>query len=231
MKLKDALRNLSYGVLSNLSIANEGDGSIRDSGLGKVTLAINETLLRIYSRFTLIEKDVFIALQEGVTNYRLLPENAVTNGTNPRPYILDLPENPFIGDVIKILTAYDSLGNQLPLNDSEAPFSLFTPQATVLQVANPIETMAISVLYQAKHPIMYADQPDQPIMLPSVLEGAFYSHVAYQILDAMGTLESTTRAQAHLANYDSICLEMLASDSVQTSISTSNTRFEKRGWK
>lgn len=230
MKLQDLYRNLSYGVLSNLTLANEGNGTIRERDLGKVTLALNESLLRIYSRFNLREKTILIMMQEGVVTYHLTKKYALTAGEVPEPYIFDLDEDPFDEDVIKILAVYNSLGYQLPLNDNEGPWSLFTPQATVLQVPNPIEIMALSVMYQAKHPILYADKPDTPIMLPSVLEGALYSHVAYQIFDAIGTMESTARAQNHLMNYENICGELMATDSVQTSISTSNVRFEKRGW-
>lgn len=230
MKLQDLYRNLSYGVLSNLTLANDGNGTIRERDLGKVTLALNETLLRIYSRFNLREKVILIAMQDGVVTYHLTRKYAVSAGEVPNPYILDLAEDPFEEDVIKILAVYDSLGYQLPLNDNEGPWSLFTPQATVLQVPNPLDNMALSVMYQAKHPILYADKPDTPIMLPSVLEGALYSHVAYQIFDSIGTAESVGRAQNHLMNYENICVELMASDSVQTSISTSNVRFEKRGW-
>lgn len=230
MKLEDLYRNLSYGVLSNLTLANDGNGTIRERDIGKITLALNESLLRIYSRFNLREKTILIAMQEGLVTYHLTRKYALSAALDPKPFIIDLAEDPFEEDVLKILAVYDSLGYQLPLNDNEAPWSLFTPQATVLQVPNPIEVMALSVMYQAKHPILYADKPDTPIMLPSVLEGALYSHVAYQIFDSMGTLESTARAQNHLANYENICGELMATDAVQTSISTTNVRFEKRGW-
>jgi hypothetical protein len=230
MNLQDLFKNLSYGVLSNLALSNDGAGTIREKDEGRVLLAINEALLRIYSRFNLREKTVFIAQQEGVTSYNLTRKYAVTAGLVPRPYILDLGEDPFEEDVIKILAVYNSVGWQMPLNDNEAPYSLFTPQATVLQIPNPNEQMAVAVLYQARHRVIEQGDMEAAIELPSVLEGALYAHVAYQVYDSIGTLESVARAQNHLMNYEQICVDLLASDSVQTSISTSNGVFEKRGW-
>lgn len=232
MKIKDLYRNLSYGVLKNLSMAGEGSGDIREKDRGSVILAANESLLRIYSKFMLREKDVLIQQMDGVTNYHLLKRFAVfsEDSTETKRYILDMGLEPFEEDVIKVLAVYNSDGYQMPLNDNEAPWSLFTPQANVLQVPNPMPGMALSVQYQARHDELVADELEQPIELPDVLLGAFYAHIGFQIYDSMGTPEAQGRAMGLFQQYTLILDDAVSNDSVQTSISTSNSRFEKRGW-
>ena len=232
MQIKDLYRNLSHGVLKNLTMSGEGSGDIREKDRGSVILAANESLLRIYSRFMLREKDVLIQQQVGITNYHLLKRFATftEDSTETKRYILDMGLEPFEEDVIKILTVYNSDGYQMPLNDNEAAYSLFTPQANVLQVPNPEPDKALSVLYQARHPELVATKLEQPIELPDVLHGAFYAHIGFQIYEAMGTAEAQGRAMGLFQQYQMITDDALANDSVQTSISTSNSRFEKRGW-
>lgn len=232
MNIKDLYRNLSYGVLKNLSMSGEGNGDIREKDRGSVILAANEALLRIYSRFMLREKDVLIQQMVGVTNYHLLKRFATFTEDSPetKRYILDMGLEPFEEDVIKILAVYNSDGYTMPLNDNDAAWSLFTPQANVLQVPNPEPDKALSVIYQARHPVLVANELEQPIELPDVLHGAFYSHIGFQIYEAMGTPEAMGRSMSLFQNYSMICDDAAANDTVQTSISTSNSRFEKRGW-
>lgn len=233
MEIKDLYRNLSHGVLKNLTMSGEGSGDIREKDRGSVILAANEALLRIYSRFILREKDALIQMVDGITSYHLLKRFAQFSGEGGPEhyrYILDMALEPFEEDVIKIIAAYNSDGYQMPLNDNEAMYSLFTPQANVLQVPNPEEGRALSVLYQARHPELIAGELSQPIELPDVLHGAFYAHIGYQLFESMGTVESIGKSQLLLQNYENICSEAEKNDSVQTSISTTNSRFEKRGW-
>ena len=46
----------------------------------------------------------------------------------------------------------------------------------------------------------------------------------------MNTQESTAKSQEHLATYEAICAEAIDRDLVNTSISSTNTSFEKRGF-
>lgn len=232
MKIFDLYRNLANGVLRNLAMSQETPGAIRAKDQETVILAANEALLRLYSRFNLREKDVLIRQTDGVTNYHLLKRFAETH--EPRverhTYIMDLVLEPFEQDVIKVLAVYNSDGYQMPLNDNEAPWSLFTPQANVLQVPNPEPGKALSVMYQARHPELDHLKLEQPIELPDVLHGALFSYIGYQVYDAISTPEALARSQSLLMSYTSICDEAASSDAVQTSISTTNSRFEKRGW-
>lgn len=51
MNVGDFFRNLSYGELSNLSMANSGDGTIRAEDQSRVIHYTNQALTRLYVRF------------------------------------------------------------------------------------------------------------------------------------------------------------------------------------
>lgn len=233
MNLEKLYTNLSYGALSNLNYSEEGSGTIAEQNRGKVNLFINEGLLRLYSRFVLLTKDVVIELQPGITFYHLRKRFSLSDW-NPHEervaYIIDQPEDPFMEDVIKVLQVCDSLGNVIPLNDAEHVDSVYTPQAKMLQVPRPQKNVALSVMYQARHPEVTGEDLEQTIDAPDVLLSALCAYVGYQAFASVNTEVSLMKSQEQLALYETLCQEAEEKDLVSTSISSTNTRFNKRGW-
>ena len=114
MKLEDLFSRLSYGELSNLSIGNEGRGSIKEEDIPKLVAHVNDGLTRIYSRFVLCTKQLLIEQVQHITNYHLITKYAESAGADvPWPYIKDLPGNLFKGDVIRMADHIDSMEMQL----------------------------------------------------------------------------------------------------------------------
>lgn len=233
MKLETVFKKLSFGALANLSFSEEQSGVIDEQRRPMVVHYINEALTKIYSRFPLLQKDVLVEMYQHITFYHLKKKFAESQW-NPDevryPYIKDLVDEPFLEDVIKIMGVWDSLGYQLPLNDAEHTQSVFTPQPNVLQVPLPRAGIALSVLYQALHPQITEDDLEQDIEMPVVLEGAFFSYIGHLAYSAMNTEVSLQKSQEQLALYEAACQDAVDNDLVSTSISTTNTRFIKRGW-
>jgi hypothetical protein len=233
MQLLDLFESLANGELSNLSMA-EG-GIIANPSQPKIVLYTNEALLRLYSRFRLKEEDVLLQTYEHITFYHLQPKFAVSYvppmGTDPEPirYILDHAQEPFQGDVIRILSVFDNNGCRLPLNDDNQVFSLFTPQFNCLQVPQPKSTLTLSILYQAKHAKLTGVLTEE-LFVPDILLGALTAFIAYKVFSHMNTQESTSKAQEHIANYEAICADAEDKDLVGTSVSLTNSRFDIRGW-
>lgn len=232
LTVADLFRSLSYGELSNLSLGMDGVGTIAEASQPQIMQHINDGLLKLYSDFVLSEKDVLIEMVGGITHYHLDPrfsESAWDMAHAPYPYIKD-GLNPFTGDVLKILSVHDSLGCALPLNDAECPGSLFTPQANVLQVPLVQPGVSLSVVYQAKHAPLSHEDHTGVIHLPEVLHGALKAYVAWMVYSFMNTAESTAKAMEHRARYEELTFGVVSNDLASTSISTTNTRFGKRGW-
>lgn len=233
MIIEDLFEKLSYGPYAALSPGAAGSGFIEETARGQVLSHANDALLVLFTKFDLIHKDVMIGMDEVTTFYHLDRKFSPhqEDSTEKRRYILDLPEERFEGDVVKILEVYNTYGFRHPLNDDGNPNSLFTPQKNVLQVPHPIPGQALSVTYQAKHPKLLNDgNLEQEILLPDILVEPLVSYIAYKKYTNMVTAEATAKAQEHLALFDRQCNEAVQSDAVQTSYAPTNTRFEKGGY-
>lgn len=232
LTVEELCRQLSYGRFSNLAIGNEGVGTVRESDLNKVISGLNSALTRIYSRFALSEKQVMIVQQAHITNYHLDKRFALCNPERlPEhvPYILDLPNEPFINDAIKIIAVFDSLGSVIAINDETHPFSLFTPSPTTLQIPLPKHDEPMSVQYQAAHPRLEYGVKQTEVIVPLVLEEALLSYTAYSIYSNMNTQESTVKAAEHLQMYEVVCTEV-ESQGYASIASQGSNKFTTRGF-
>ena len=235
MIVENLFQELALGELSNLSLAD--NGTIIPQKRPQIIVYANEGLLALHSRFVLKEKDVLVEMREGITNYHLLKRFALSqyDDDNPPdrwdiPYIMDTPAEPFEEDVIKILSVYNSYGMRLPLDDQENKLSVFNPQGNVLQVPFPIPGQSLSVEYQAEHPKLDHCECGDEIVLPNVLKSALKAYIASKVFMHMNTQESTAKGHEHIMIYESICLDVIEKDLVNTSSSTTNTVFDQRGW-
>jgi hypothetical protein len=233
MNIQELFADLSFGELSTLSLASDGNGLITDAGKERIIRFANDGLLKLYTRYMLKQDNVIIELVEWITNYHLSSKFAESKmGTSGQKvfYIKDLYEEPFTDDVIRILNVFDSTGSELPLDDEGNPYSLFLPQGDVLQVPNPVQGTPLAIGYQAKHPKLTLDDLHQEIELPEVLHPALRSWIAYRAFGQVQTQEAQVMSQGSLAAYENTCNEVVANDLVRSSISQTNNRFQRNGW-
>lgn len=129
------------------------------------------------------------------------------------------------------MEVFTSTNHRLSLNNHSDYWSLYTPSFDILQVPYPIEGMALSVIYQARHPVLDFEKcPEQEINLPFVLEPAMKAYVAYLVYSQMNTEEAVANAQKYLAQYNNIIQDVIDQDVISNSYSQTNTKFEQGGW-
>ena len=235
MFVSELFEKLSYGELSNLNLSGEGNGGIIEEKQPATILHANNALLTLYSRFILKEKDFLLEEVDHITNYHLLKKYAESQQPQPGvdyAYIKDLNREHFEEDIIKIMMVYDGGGHPIPLNDFDAPGSVFTPlQQQILQVPNPRNGVSLGVGYQAMHEkLVLVKDVDQLIEMPEVLHCAYTSLIGSYVYGDINTQEATIKSQMLFQRYDSICLDLIERDILNSSTSTTNTRFKKRGW-
>ncbi len=235
MRVSELLEKLSLGPLSNLSISNEGDGTIKPEKIPTMINHINTALLRLYTRFNLSEKELIVQTNDERTHYRLHSSWAQSRATEfpgLTAHIID-QNKPFTDDLIRVLAVHGSNGYEYPLNDNGAIRSLFTPTVNVLQVPDPWIGVPFFVMYQAKHATLSSTTGNimaAEIDLPLVLEDAVLEYVAHKVFLAMSGQEHVALASAHLSSYENICNDVQDKDLVSASLSQSNTKFEMRGF-
>lgn len=233
MNVSDLLTKLSIGELSNLSLSNEGDGTIVEDRQAKIISYINDGLLQLYSRFVLLEKMLIITMIEGTTSYYLLKRFAASrpaSPTNTDPiYIMDAME-PFEEDDIKILEVRDHYSRRVPLNDTMDAHSMFTPRPNMLQVPRPVPGMPLSVIYQAKHRKLEPGVMEAPVYLPEVLEEALLSYVAGKTYSHMNGQDNSAKGQEYMAKYEMHCNLVVDRDLVNNTPATTSEIFTLNGW-
>jgi hypothetical protein len=234
MNVTQFLQRLSYGPLANLSMSNDGDGTIADSRLPAIVSHINDGLLALYSKFNLREAEVVIDQDEGISSYKLDSKYALTtalaNPTLPH-YIIDSVSRPFTDDLIKVLRVVNAKGEDLPLNDDNASDGVFTPSSHLLQVPSPQHGLPLYLIYQAKHaPLVHTSLNDE-IVLPDVMVEALVSFVAYKVYFYMNGQENAAKAAEHLGNHNRVLAMVVDEDLVSTSQSHTGSKFSDRGFR
>lgn len=234
MNLRSLIETLSNGELLNLV---EGEALENEKQMKRLIRYTNEALLRMHSRFILKEKHLFLLQIKHITNYHLQERYAANSGSEePVKYILDSPGDKFRGDVIKVLSVYDSFGNQRVINDKDNPLSVFTPAPATIQLTNPIDGQALAISYQASHyKIRYIEgylekTLEQEIVVPDYLLEALTNFIGYKYYSHMNGQENAVKAQEFYNTYEEICVNTETGDWVSQTVSDTQKKFHNRGF-
>jgi len=234
MKFAQLLEQLSRVELPNIAVGNEGSGAVDPAKVPILAMITNDGLLEMYGEMCLREGCVILEMKGHVTRYTLSSQFAESS-YDPLaidfPYIKDSIESPFKDDVLRVLEVVDQYGRHWPVNDHSAPLAVFVAQAPhVLQIAQPIDGVAIGIRYQAAHAPLSADDLQADIVLPAPLLPALRAFVAASVFRGMAIESAQATAAVHEARYHSIMARMRALDGMNTSQSRGERRFEERGW-
>lgn len=233
MQLSTLYENLYYGELNNLIMDSVTPGVLPTSLAKKVVSYLNQSLTAIYSRLSLLEKEVIIEAQDEIFIYYLQKKYAVQDSTvmpANMKYIRDTEDDPFTEDVLRIIAVYDELGTQLSLNEPGDAASLYTPKFNAIQIPTPVTGNTYTVLYQANHPKVDGKLMAAEIMLPAYLEIGLRAHIAGLLFGSMNGQEHVARALDHMATYETVMGQAEGKDLARTSLPITITKLEDRGF-
>lgn len=240
--LQHMIETLSYGHLANLAIGGSGTGEVPANKLKQIVHLLNQGLTELHSRFMLYQRELFIRVQEGRTLYTLIPQAGESYEDPPgastfSKYIIDVPEAPFLGDVIRILECHapkldcpDQL-EELAINDLEAPRSVFTPATDTIQITDGKAGDIFQFIYQAEHYQLEETSLNQVIYLPEYLYSALEDYVAWKVFSSMNGAEHRETAMAYLSSYQLALNSVVELDLISTTNIVTNTKLEQRGFK
>ena len=205
MKLADVFDDLIYGELSKHGMAMTGTLSEQDKNI--LTKHINVALTELYTRFPLLVKELTIIQYSHITEYVLDPKYALTNkeSTERYKYIYDSRFEPFTGDVIRIESVLDEIGEEVVLNSVGDCKVAFTPSPNILEIPNPIETNAMFITYRANHPKV--ELLTDELLLPMNLKPALLAYVAHRVYSGGTAQEHVMISNTMLQKYEMICMQ------------------------
>lgn len=236
MKVEKLFEKLSYGVLHNLYVGEEGSGIIERKDWNRIISFLNSGLNDLYNKFVINEKELILKSVDWVSKYSLTVEHAMTNPQPALKYIEDREDDPFLGDVLKVLEVTNEVGDVLPLNDPEQWASVFTPQYNVIQLTHPGYDQIFSVIYQASPEKVLSDLDcdqdilDQEFLLPLALEEALIAFIGKEVYSSMSGQESNSKAQELGVKYIGICDEVDRKDLTSEYNTITNVKLYRRGF-
>lgn len=232
MNTNSLLAQLSYGELSNLSLSNEGDGSIRPRDMGKLLTFINDGLSDITNKFRTKESIVHIKLYEHITTYVLDSKySVVTNDPSVInfPYVLDNTREPFKNDVKKIMSVEDSLGRDRPINDTTTKYGVFIKEKNKIEVPLPEAGVFLFIKYQSEHFRVTTQNLDEDLDINDSLIPALRIYVAYKVFSTIGTVDASNKSIELLNQYMGIVQELRDVDITGDS-KIMDSNFRRNGW-
>lgn len=246
MKLQEIFDQLSGGEFSQLSIGGGQVGVIDEGNYSRVLGHINLALTALFSRFTFKEGQLTLALQEGMTSYKLNSAYAVNglNSLQPVRYLIDTVGEPFTDDIIKVDKVLTSKALELGLNDSSSAYSVFTPSALVLRMPeglvtgvdwpDELDTDTLTLIYRASHPkLVVGTAGFNPrlvdVQLPDTHLTALLYYVASRVHNPIGMSNEFHAGNSYYAKYEAACLQ-LENKGLQVDQGAQNTRAARNGW-
>lgn len=229
--LKETIQDYLDGFLSGIYIGEGSIDSMSSKELRKLTSAINSGLEDLYSRFHIKENELVLRMVADLYEYSLTEKHALRLDTDDLKYILDSDADPFLGDVIKVLSVFDEDGCEIPINTRYELNSVFVPENRTIQVPEPVEGTCLYLLYQAKHPKLSQENLEGEIELPTALKSALEYFVAYKYFTSKNGEEATIKANEYYFKYELICQRATDTNAVELSNPSENQKLEQRGFK
>lgn len=181
--LKELFDGLAYGKFANMAVGNSASGSIKQEQYPRVVYLINNGLLDIYTRLVLKKKEFDLYQRTGKSIYYLRPDNVGNvNSGDPDVYIDGTVDDPIDSDIIKLLQAFDSDGEEVYINNKRYPDDIFLPEPDIIKIEprDPLEV--ISCVYQASYPKIVIESGFDPatykLNFPIFIQSALLAKVA-----------------------------------------------------
>lgn len=226
MNISDLLSYLKYGELSQLVSAGV---TTRDT---QIITNINLGLIELYKRFPIKLSEVIVQLNSRRTHYTISSAHAESNkpidGNSDDYYVMDSLYYPFKDDLNQIEVVYNEEGEELPLNDENLTYSLFTVGHNVLLHPYPENENAISVIYRASAPLLVVDgELTQIVEIPDHLLELLTTYVAYKTFASISL--NSPEATGYFTKFEASC-NLINNLGLISKPSNTNLRLEINGW-
>lgn len=217
MRIEDLYRQLSYAELSNLAVAVDASGTIKEAKRPQVIQLANDGLKRLHTLLLIREGSTILERVPGQEDYPLVPS---------APYL-----DPSFDDIVlKIHGAYDRYGCPILLNDAQHRWALSTTASNVLRIPENFYEDTLEVVYRAGHPSLDPNDLEQEIELPGGLEEALRAYIAAKMFGGIMTAEALQAAKNHMDHFNAICADAEGKNWLHQGKPGVDTKFINRGF-
>lgn len=223
--LAQALKSLSSDALAFMASSDANQTIVGDQ-IPKVVNRLNSVLRRLAVKFTLSEKIVRVNITADRRYYPLTEDAA---------WIDEDPDEPFTGDVVRILGMTMADGRSYNLNDVAKHDSiLLRDNGTAFALDTYLPVGPADVIYKAATPQFLEDGSEdqsQEIDIPEALLNALYIGVAAISYEGIGGPENISMARSKWAQFEKECAEAKINSAVEVQEYEDRNLLRERGFK
>lgn len=235
MLLSEIFDYLAQGELRNLAIGGDGAGTIPEVHRPTVIGHINLALTELHTRFPLKERELYLQQYDHIEFYKLSSQYAESNETSTEEYkyIVDSVDAPFTDDIIRIETAFDEVGNEIPLNDYTQDTSVFTPAYNMVQIPKPVGENVTVFIYRANHRTIPVDTTDPTLVevdIPFTFLEAVMFYVAYRAYSNRTGNEGQAMSSTYKIKYEAACEFLQQHNAANDSYTIANNKPSMNYW-
>jgi hypothetical protein len=226
-EFKDYLR---YGELSQVT---HGELFADSTDIARLVSHINLGLIELHKRFPIKTSEVVIQLWEHITEYTIHSSNAESQmapGDDADDfYVKDSAFYPFMDDILQIIQVFNEDGEEIPLNDENKKYSLFTTSSNKIFHPYPDNDNAITLIYQCIAPKLSAATATDAteIDIPQQFAEALLNYVSYRTFSAINM--NSPEATNYYAKFEASCA-LITNFSLTHRSNTTNMKLENSGW-
>lgn len=224
--LENLLKALSHDTLSFMSDSNFSNGAIVPDQIPKVLSRVNSVLRRLSVKFVLNEKTVRFRVTSSRRDYSFNVGDA---------WIIDDEDDPFIGDIGRILALELPNGRKHGLSDSAPHDSIMLRDDGKSLVLDSFLMEGVYTLtYKAATPQFEETmEPDmaQVLDIPEALLNALYLGVAALTYESIGGADNVQMANNKWAQFQNDCDEAKVNSAVEVEEYEEVNRMRQKGFK
>ena len=229
MLLSELKEYLAYGELSQL---HPGALFTDDDQVAKLISHVNLGLIELYKRFPMKTSEVVIQLAQHITEYTIhsskAESNMPLNGNPVYYYVKDSVYYPYRDDLLSIVEVFNEDGMEIPLNDKNMRYSLFTTGHNVIQHPYPENENVITVVYKCIAPKLALDSPGETeVDIPAQFIEPMLNYITYRMFAAINM--NSPEATNYYAKFEASCA-LINNLGLSHRPSNTNMRLENSGW-
>ena len=225
MNVQDIINDLQMGEFSELQL---GDSSLTTQNLPRFINLIQSALTEFHTKFLIRQEELVIQPIEGVVDYPLLADFALTSEVVGTKFIMDSVYQPFNWEPLQILGAYDELGNEIPINAPNHICGIYVSTPRSVMIPAPVTARQISLVCRANHTALTGLTDD--INIPTTMRNALVWFIASRIWGSRKDDQASNKSIMYMQQYLSAC-ELLRNTGTGIAVDIVEFNYKRDGWR
>ena len=200
MNVQDIINDLQMGEFSELQL---GDSSLTTQNLPRFINLIQSALTEFHTKFLIRQEELVIQPIEGVVDYPLLADFALTSEVAGTKFIMDSVYQPFNWKILQVLGAYDELGAEIPINAPNHICGVFISTPASIMIPAPVTARQISLVCRADHNELTGLSSE--INIPLTMRNALLWFIASRVWATRKDEQAMSKSIQYMQRYLDAC--------------------------